>query len=127
MKNTGLFKMLLISAVLSMAINFGYGDSPHAPVKKKIAVNTTTNFKAVSADNGIVINYSIADGATQACIVVSDMMGNKVKVIKLTDGKGKISLTKDNLDNISNSGMYTCSLLVDGSKISSQSVKLLNF
>jgi hypothetical protein len=120
------FKTLLLLAVFSLAFTISYADSPQAPVKKKI-VNTTTSMKAIGSDDGIIINYSVADGTTNAFIVVSDMMGNKVKVVRLTEGKGRISISKDVLDKYASSGMYNCSIMINGSKISSQPVKLINF
>jgi len=73
-----------------------------------------------------VISYSVADGANNACIVVSDIMGNRVKVVKLNDGKGSVTLSKDVLDKAAGSGMLNCSILVNGNKVTSQSVKLIN-
>jgi hypothetical protein len=126
MKNVGFIKMLFLFTALTFCVSYGYGDSPHAPVRKKISTNTITNLKAVSNESNIVISYSVADGANNACIVVSDIMGNRVKVVKLNDGKGSVTLSKDVLDKAAGSGMLNCSILVNGNKVTSQSVKLIN-
>jgi hypothetical protein len=126
MRNFGFIKMLFLSTALTFCVAYGYGDNPKAPVRKKITINTVTNLKAISNESNIVINYSVADGAGTACIVVSDIMGNRLKVVKLTDGKGSISLNKETLDNTAGSGMYTCSILINGNKVASQAVKLIN-
>ena len=127
MKNFSVIRTMLLSMALSLLFSYGFADSPQTPVKKKVAVNTTTSIKALGSDDGIVINYSVAEGTTNACLVVSDIMGNKLKVVKLSEGKGRISLNKENLDKGSSSAMYNCTLLVNGNKIASQPVKLLNF
>jgi hypothetical protein len=89
------------------------------------AENSASKLCAISTDNSIVIDYRVTK-TENSYLIVTDIFGNKLKVIKLSDLKGKVNIKLSELMNAGGSGTYKCSIQVDGALVITQPVAMLN-
>ena len=120
------FKSVIFAALFSLVFIQGFSSDLKSPNNKLSQVNLPSSFSATSSENAIVIRYNLPSKSENTYLVISDILGNKIKIIKVTDKAGKIELKRSDLEKYSGSIMFTCTLQVNGNKIFSQPVSLLN-
>jgi len=84
-----------------------------------------SSITAISTENMVVINYSLIS-FNKAFIIITDVMGNRISVVKISSKTGKLKIKKSELDQAGGNGVYTCTVQVDGCQIISQPVTMIN-
>lgn len=125
MKNRVYLKIVMLSALL-MFISLNSNSYSEVELKTQTkALSIKAKVKAISTENSVFIEYNLVK-FDNAFIIISDVFGNKIKIINIITNQGKIQISKSELEKAGGNGIYSCTIQVDGNQVISQPVAILN-
>jgi hypothetical protein len=119
----GLF--LLTTSVILLSLNNPPENISSEETAAITAPEEQTMLKAFSSEDMLIIQYDLQH-AENSYLIISDMNGKNLKVVKLEKAEGKISLSKSELDKAGGNGLYTCTLQVNGAQVLSRQAATFN-
>lgn len=127
MKKFKLFKIGMFT-FLFMIVYLNFSTYSNVFISKKLqnvksVITETPNIKAISTDDGIMIDYNLVKKGN-AFVIITDMLGNQLKIVKLQTSRGKINLNKSDLEKAGGKNIFNCIIQIDGSQLMSQQVVL---
>lgn len=125
MKRNFDFKIIFLAL---MMICFSLNSNSFSEIEfnaQSKVLSPQAQLKAISNENLVSIDYELINNEN-AYILINDPSGNNLKVFAVAAKKGKIQVSKTELENAGGKGTYTCVIQVDGAQVVTQPVAILH-